>query len=172
MAGVDHPFAIVPCLLLADVKPTSVVVYAVLAEHANADQECWPSVGRIARRANLTPATVRSATKELVERGWLTVNGRATDDGRQTSNLYKVRRIQHSDKAPQTTPGAPPKKRRGHPPENRGRTKPKEPNPLNEAVRKYSTPAETREMLDERKAKDTLNNLGDRVRTVRDGLRR
>ena len=65
MAGVDHPFAIVPCLMLAEVRATSVVVYAVLAEHANADQECWPSIGRIAECANVTPGTVRSAIKEL-----------------------------------------------------------------------------------------------------------
>ena len=76
------------------------VLYAVIAEHANADQEAWPSVSRIAERAGVTPETVRSACKELEAKGWLTVRGRATDKGRQSSNLYKIRRVRNADTVP------------------------------------------------------------------------
>ena len=171
MAGVDHPFAIVPCLMLAEVRATSVVVYAVLAEHANADQECWPSIRRIAERANVTPNTVRSAVKELEEKGWLTVRGRLTEEGRQTSNLFKIRRVRHSDVTLQISGGSP-FKNRNPPPSNSGRgTRPKEPDLMNSAGPKYSTAAETREMLDETQTDDPVDDPRSRVRSVRDGLR-
>lgn len=171
MAGVDHPFAIVPCLMLAEVRATSVVVYAVLAEHANADQECWPSIGRIAERANVTPSTVRSAVKELEDKGWLTVRGRVTEDGRQTSNLYKVRRVRNSDVTLQVLAGAPSKKR--HPPTAKSArgTRPTEPDLSNKARPKYPTAAETREMLDEHQTEEAVDDLSDRVRATRDELR-
>ena len=172
MAGVDHPFAIIPCLMLAEVRATSVVVYAVLAEHANADQECWPSIRRIAERANVTPNTVRSAVKELEEKGWLTVRGRLTEEGRQTSNLFKIRRVRNSDVTPQISGGSP-LKNQNPPPSKSGRgTRPKELDLKNSARPKYSTAAETREMLDANQTDDPVDDLGDRVRSARDELRR
>ena len=172
MAGVDHPFAIVPCLMLADVRATSVVVYAVLAEHANADQECWPSIGRIAERANVTPTTVRSAVKELEEKGWLTVRGRVTEEGRQTSNLFKIRRVRNSDVTPQVLGGSPVKNQNPPPSKNGRGTRPTESDLKNSAKPKYSTAAETREMLDENQTEDPVDNPSDRVRSARDKLRR
>ena len=171
MAGVDHPFAIVPCLMLADVRATSVVVYAVLAEHANADQECWPSIGRIAERANVTPTTVRSAVKELEEKGWLTVRGRVTEEGRQTSNLFKIRRVRNSDVTLQVLGGSPVKNQNPPPSKNGRGTRPKEQDPSNKARTKYPTAAETRKMLDEQQTDSPVNNLSDRVRRARDELR-
>jgi len=172
MAGVDHPFAIVPCLMLAEVRATSVVVYAVLAEHANADQECWPSIRRIAERANVTPTTVRSAVRELEEKGWLTVRGRVTEEGRQTSNLFKIRRIRNSDVTPQVLEGSPSKNQNGPPPKSGRGTRPTELDPKNQARPRYSTAAETREMLDDNQTDNPVDDLGDRVRSVRDELRR
>jgi len=171
VSGVDYPFAIVPCLMLSQVKATSVVVYAVLAEHANADQECWPSVGRIAQRANVTPSTVRSAVQELERAGWLVVRGRVTDDGRQTSNLYKIRRIQNSDQTPQISTGSPSNKRQSPPRNNKGRTRPNEQDLSNNKPPKYRTAQETREMLDENEADDPIDDPRSRVRSVRDELR-
>ena len=172
MAGVDHPFAIVPCLMLADVRATSVVVYAVLAEHANADQECWPSIGRIAERANVTPTTVRSAVKELEEKGWLTVRGRVTEEGRQTSNLFKIRRVRNSDVTPQVLGGSPVKNQNPPPSESERGTRPNESDLKNSAKSRYATAAETREMLDDNQTDNPVDDLGDRVRSARDKLRR
>lgn len=172
MAGVDHPFAIVPCLMLADVRPTSVVVYAVLAEHANADQECWPSINRIASRSNLSATTVRSAIQQLEETGWVTVRGRATDDGRQTSNLYKIRRVRNSDLALQISGGAPLGNLEGPSSESWRRTRPKEPDPSNTGRSpKYKTAADTREMLDEYKNTTPPDDVAVRLRAARDSLR-
>jgi DNA-binding Lrp family transcriptional regulator len=170
VSGVDHPFAIVPCLMLRDVRATSVVVYAVLAEHANADQECWPSISRIAERANVTPGTVRSAVRELESKGWLTVRGRVTDEGRQTSNLFKIRRVRNSDVTPQISEGSPLKKRKGPPSKNVRGTRPNESNQLNEAKSRYPTAEETREMLNELQT-EAVADLGDRVRHARGSLR-
>ena len=172
MAAVDHPFAIVPCLMLADVRPTSVVVYAVLAEHANADQECWPSIRRIAERANVTPNTVRSAVKELEDKGWLTVRGRVTEEGRQTSNLFKIRRVRHTDTPPQTLGGSPRKTQTPAPSKTGRGTRPIEQDSSKSQRRRYATAAETREMLDENETDDPVDDPGSRVRDVRDGLRR
>jgi DNA-binding Lrp family transcriptional regulator len=157
--------------MLREVRATSVVVYAVLAEHANADQECWPSIGRIADRANVTPSTVRAAVKELEAKGWLTVRGRVTEDGRQTSNLFKVRRVRHSDVTLQELTGSPSKKRKGPGPKSDRGTRPKEQDPLKKASPKYRTAAETREMLDDLNTDDAVDDLGDRVRSARDELR-
>jgi hypothetical protein len=171
MAGVDHPFAIVPCLMLAEVRATSVVVYAVLAEHANADQECWPSIGRIAECANVTPGTVRSAIKELEQKGWLTVRGRVTEEGRQTSNLFRVRRIRNSDVTPQISGGSPLKNQNRPPSKSKRGTRPTESDLSNKARPNYPTAAETREMLDEQQTEEAVDDLSDRLRATRDELR-
>ena len=171
--SVDHPFAIVPARMLNEVKATSVVVYAVLAEHANADQECWPSVSRIARRAGVTTGTVRSACKELESAGWVTVRGRATEEGRQTSNLYKIRRVRNSDVVtPQKTEPSPHKNQKSPPSKNGRRTRPTEPDPSNKggsAKMNYPTADETKDMLDEYRTSGDGTNPVAAVRNLRDG---
>jgi len=172
-SGVDHPFAIVPCLMLAQVKPTSVVVYAVLAEYANADQECWPSVSTVAKRANLAVRTVQTAVAELEEQGWLTVRGRVTDSGHQTSNLYKVRRVRNSDEVPpQKRTGTPRKKEQGTSAKSAGRTRPNEQDPLNKGSSQnpvYPSVDETRKLLDERKASNPDPDALKRLHELRGG---
>ena len=162
--------------MLNEVKATSVVVYAVLAEHANADQECWPSVSRIARRAGVTTGTVRSACKELEAAGWLTVRGRATDDGRQTSNLYKIRRVRNSDTVPpQISEGSPGKDRKGPPSRNVTRTRPIQPDPSKKgraAKMNYPDADTTKDMLDDYRNAGDGTNAAAAVRNLRDdGMR-
>ena len=110
--------------------------------------------------------------KELEEKGWLTVRGRVTEEGRQTSNLFKIRRVRNSDVTPQVLGGSPVKNQNPPPSRNRRGTRPKESDPKNSASRKYSTAAETREMLDENQTDNPVDDLGDRVRSARDKLRR
>lgn len=170
--SVDHPFAIVPAEMLSEVKATSVVVYAVLAEHANADQECWPSVGRIARRANVSPATVRSACRELEDAGWITVRGRATDDGRQTSNLYFIRRVRRTG-SPQKTRGTRSENREGPSSKSERRTRPNELDRLKQrggVEPRYPTASETKEMLDENRPTEPTEDPSASVRRLRSAL--
>ncbi len=49
----------------ARTRGTMRLVLIALANHANAEGECWPSVGRIAREANCHRDTVRKALREL-----------------------------------------------------------------------------------------------------------
>ena len=103
--------------MLTEVKPTSVVVYAVLAEHAAADAgECWPSVARIARRGNVSERTVQTAIQELEATGWITVTARA-EDGTQQSNLYRIRRVKRPSHTSANSAGDP-RKVCGDPPAN------------------------------------------------------
>lgn len=89
-----EPFAIVPAALLADssLSGTDVRVYAVLAEAANySTKQTWPSHRTVGDRAGgLSRRTVQRAIEQLALAGWVRVETRIDDTGRQTSNLYTV----------------------------------------------------------------------------------
>lgn len=91
--AVDHPFAIVPLKMVGSVSASAVCVYAVLAEAANQQQTSWPSKATIAVRADMSPRTVQRAIAELRDAGWIDVQERSRDNGSQTSNTYKIRRV-------------------------------------------------------------------------------
>lgn len=98
-----EPFAIVPAALLADrsLSGTDVRVYAVLAEAANyATKQTWPSHRTVGDRAGgLSRRTVQRSIDQLVQAGWVRVESRSDESGRQTSNLYTV---VHEDSARMT----------------------------------------------------------------------
>ena len=89
----DLYFAIIPeWVLFSDISPMAVRLYAVLARRANStDRTCYPSRKTLANDLKVrSPRTVDGAVDELVEIGALSVTGRATDRGDQTSNLYRL----------------------------------------------------------------------------------
>lgn len=108
--AVDHPFAIVPLGLVGEASASAVCVYAVLAEAANRDQACWPSVKTIGDRTGQSEATVRRNLSELKDLGWVEVFERRRENGSQTSNTYKIRRVAPvtSDTLPPVTGDRPP----------------------------------------------------------------
>ncbi len=57
-------------------SPTQKLVLLALADHANEDAECWPSVHRISMRTALRERAVRSAIKALAESGLVSVRRR------------------------------------------------------------------------------------------------
>lgn len=68
-----------------------VLVYLVLARHARNDtRQAWPSVERIAKRAKLSPRTVRRALMSLVAGGWITAQRRQDDLGRDLPTVYTL----------------------------------------------------------------------------------
>lgn len=89
---VDHPFAIVPLALVKAASASAVCTYAVLAEAANQDRTCWPSVATIGDRAGQSEPTVRRNINELRNLGWVKVEERRREDGSQTSNVYRIYR--------------------------------------------------------------------------------
>lgn len=86
------PFAIVPHdLLVSGISAKSILVWAVLQRHANADDVCWPSIRRIAELCHTGTRQVIRAIAELEQAGWLDVHRRTSADGDAESNLYYVR---------------------------------------------------------------------------------
>ena len=52
---------------------SKLVIMLCLADHANDNGECWPSIARLAERARIAPANVTRHIKELKAAGYLIV---------------------------------------------------------------------------------------------------
>ncbi len=75
---------------LADLGGAALKVYLVLARHANADRECWPSLSRIASLAGVHHDTAKRAIRELVASGLVETVSRCTNTGAPASNVYSL----------------------------------------------------------------------------------
>ena len=62
----------------------------LMADYANEQGVCWPSVRRLADEMACSMRTVQRAIEALVEQGVMTVVARKTASGRQTSNFYRL----------------------------------------------------------------------------------
>ena len=62
----------------------------LMADYANEQGVCWPSVRRLADEMACSRSTVQRAIEALVEHGVMTVVARKTPTGRQTSNFYRL----------------------------------------------------------------------------------
>ena len=77
--------AVVPLRLPTNEK----FVLLMLANYADQDGKCWPSIGRLASDTGLCESSVRNAIKTLRDySGFIAVQRRVDEDGRQTSNNY------------------------------------------------------------------------------------
>ena len=65
-------------------------VLMVLADHANQDGVSWPKVATIARKADLSERTVRTAIASLEDRGLLVVDEQFEKAGKQIQNSYRI----------------------------------------------------------------------------------
>jgi hypothetical protein len=92
------------------VSPTEKLVLLFIADHANEKtQQCWPSLGTIAKEAGLSTRSVIRSVNRLVELGLLDRADRFSNN-RQTSNVYTVKikplvssnilDLPHSNRAP------------------------------------------------------------------------
>ena len=73
-----------------DISHRAFVVYAYLADRADENGECWPSVNRIASDTKLSAATVRRAIKELRKEKLIETKQRYRYYGEKSSLLYKI----------------------------------------------------------------------------------
>ena len=71
-------------------NPTRKLVLMALADHVDERGECWPSLRRIADRAECEPRTVRRHLRDLEESGFIEIVSQHRPDGSQTSNRYRV----------------------------------------------------------------------------------
>src|SRR5262245_1616153 len=70
-------------------KPSAKLVLVNLADHANHDRKCWPSLRTISARTELSRDTVVRSIRLLESNGFITVVHRR--DGRSSrSNIYYV----------------------------------------------------------------------------------
>ncbi len=62
----------------------------LMADYANEQGVCWPSIRRLSEEMSCTTRTVQRSIEALVEQGAMTVVARKTPAGRQTSNFYRL----------------------------------------------------------------------------------
>ena len=78
---------------------SKLVIMLCLADHANDNGECWPSIARLAERARIAPANVTRHIKELEAAGYLTVTRTSG-----THNTYVVSATRARSAAPPPVP--------------------------------------------------------------------
>lgn len=78
------------CWPIRDLSPAQKSVLISLADNANDDGVCWPSVAKIAIRTCLSERAVQAAIRSLMDRGFLTSNQRS---GRSTVYTINHRAI-------------------------------------------------------------------------------
>lgn len=106
------------CWPLAGMSPAQKAVLISLADQANDDGYCWPSVGTIAKRTCLSERAVQGAIKWLHSAGLL-----SSDERRGTSSVYRLtpaayappQMLRPADAAPRGAGNAPPPPQMLHP---------------------------------------------------------
>ena len=66
---------------------TQLLILLALADFANDEGRCWPSMATIAKKARITDRGARKAVRQLEADGWLEVR---TGSGRHRCNVYTV----------------------------------------------------------------------------------
>ena len=66
------------------------LVLLSLADSCNDDASCWPSIRKIAEKANISEPITKKYLNALIEVGVVTRDEREDHFGRQTSNLYTI----------------------------------------------------------------------------------
>ncbi len=102
-------------------KGSGRVVMGVLADHADAELKCWPSVATIARRSNLSERSVRRWLRRCEEMGEITTHlgggrrqGSAADRGYQGApNVYRIT-LRYPDNPDSVMDGKPGQSRQGN----------------------------------------------------------
>jgi hypothetical protein len=66
------------------------LVLLSLADSCNDDASCWPSIRKIAEKANICEPITKKYLNALIQIGVISRDERENQFGRQTSNLYKI----------------------------------------------------------------------------------
>lgn len=73
--------------------PTAKLVLILIANYADENNTAYPSKDHLSKLANCDERTIRRSLRSLIESGYISVQDRHDNSGRQTSNRYIV----HSD---------------------------------------------------------------------------
>ena len=71
-------------------SPRAKLVLMSLADAADDQGVCWPSIPTVARKCCLSKRTIQRTLQDLVNGGWLQVEPRFRKDGSRTSNSYRL----------------------------------------------------------------------------------
>jgi predicted transcriptional regulator len=71
-------------------KAVNKLVLLALADHANSDGECWPSMKRIAERSDISPRHVSRAISELIDLGLVEKANRRRHGGEYRGWDYRI----------------------------------------------------------------------------------
>lgn len=74
-------------------------VYIYLRDRSDASGICWPGIKTIARELNLSPRTVQRALGDLDRAGLVEKRQRRRKNGSLTSNLYRLKEKEESEKS-------------------------------------------------------------------------
>lgn len=73
-----------------DLPHRAVAVYIYLADRANKDNVCWPSIPTIARELKLSESTVHRAIRDLRHANLIITEQRFRENGGYTSLKYSL----------------------------------------------------------------------------------
>lgn len=76
----------------ADLDPTETLLLVALADHVNAEDECFVGISRLAARARVSYGTARRRLAALEERGVITRTIRRREDGGRSVYDYRLER--------------------------------------------------------------------------------
>jgi Helix-turn-helix domain len=132
-----------------DLSATHKLVLLALADNANEDGICWPSIATVARKSGLSVRCVQTAIRQMSKAGIVSVREKAGQ-----SNSYKLT-PEHGSRLPprdvqRGAPGAPPPPHQVHPTPAPGAPHPRtrctqNPNESSENPKKACQPVDKRE---------------------------
>lgn len=82
-------FAMIPEQVFSLNDGNAIALYAVLANHANQNNECWPSMATIEKALGWTETRIRPALKKLCDAGIVEIEKRKLH-GMDKSNTYRL----------------------------------------------------------------------------------
>lgn len=74
-----------------DLRPVEKLVLIALANHADANDFCYPSHSRLARLSNVSIATIKRVLKVLEKQGLVKIEARSREFGGKSSNGYTLK---------------------------------------------------------------------------------
>lgn len=83
-------FSIVPIKSLFDLHPYQQVIYMWLCHHANEQNQCWPSIGLLAKECGLSKRSVIRHLEILEKNGYIQKQIRHKKEKVYQSNIYTV----------------------------------------------------------------------------------
>ena len=86
----------------AELRPALRALLRSIVDYCGKDNECWPSVARLAAECGITPRYCRQLLRRLEQLGWIEHRLRFRPDGSQASSLLVWTHQEPADEAPGT----------------------------------------------------------------------